>query len=91
MQDQTNPRDVPAEFDVAAEFDMAERSVLELLLDPDVPGPWSVHELGVALGSEVRAADSIMALHAAGLVHRLDEFVFATRAAARCIELGGEL
>jgi hypothetical protein len=91
MQDQTKPGDAAAEFDVAAEFDMAERSVLELLLDPDVPGPWSVHELGVALGSEVRAADAIMALHAAGLVHRLDEFVFATRAAARGMELAEPL
>jgi hypothetical protein len=85
MQDQTKPNDV------AAEFDQAERSVLELLLDPDVPGPWSVHELGVALGSEVRAADAIAALHAAGLVHRCHEFVFATRSAARCFELAEPL
>jgi hypothetical protein len=69
---------------------MAERSVLELLLDPDVPGPWSVHELGVAL-SEVRAADAISALRAAGLVHCLHEFVFATRPAARCFELAEPL
>jgi hypothetical protein len=85
MQDQTKPNDV------AAEFDAAERSVLELLLDPDVPGPWSVHEIGVALGNEVRAADAIAALRAAGLVHRCHEFVFATRAAARCFELAEPL
>jgi hypothetical protein len=83
MQDETT--------DVAAEFDQAERSVLELLLDPDVPGPWSTHELGVALGSEVQAADAIAALHAAGLVHRCHEFVFATRPAARCFELAEPL
>jgi hypothetical protein len=73
--------------DVAAEFDRAERAVLDLLLDPDVPGLWSVHELGVALGDEVRAADAIAGLHRAGLVHRLSEFVFASQPAARCIQL----
>jgi hypothetical protein len=83
MQDETT--------DVAAEFDQAERSVLELLLDPEVPGPWSVHEVGVALGTDVRAADAISALHAAGLVHRCHEFVFATRSAARCFELAEPL
>jgi hypothetical protein len=81
MQDQPKPRDA------AAEFDQAERSVLHMLLDPDVPGLWSVHEVGVELGSEVRAADAISALHRAGLVHRCHEFVFATRPAVRCVEL----
>jgi hypothetical protein len=79
--------DQPTQRDVAAEFDRAERSVLHMLLDPDVPGPWSVHEVGVELGSEVRAADAIAALSRAGLVHRCNEFVFATRPAARCVEL----
>jgi hypothetical protein len=82
MQGQAKPRDV------AAEFDQAERAVLDLLLDPDVPGPWSSHEIGVALGDEVRAADAIAGLQRAGLVHRCHEFVFATRPAARCMELG---
>jgi hypothetical protein len=80
-------QDQPTERDVAEEFDEAERTVLHLLLDPDVPGPWSVHEVGVELGSEVRAADAIAGLRRAGLVHRFDEFVFATRPAARCVEL----
>jgi hypothetical protein len=73
--------------DVAAEFDQAEHRVLDLLLDPEFPGPWSVHELGVALGDQVRAADAIGGLQRAGLVHRCREFVFATRAAARCVQL----
>ena len=85
MRDKTKTRDV------AAEFDQAERSVLELLLGPEVPGLWSVHEVGVALGSEVRAVDAIAALRSAGLVHLCHEFVFATRAAARCMELGEAL
>jgi hypothetical protein len=79
--------DQPTESDVAAEFDQAERSVLGLLLDPDVPGPWSVHEIEVELGSHVRAAEAIAGLRRAGLVHLCDEFVFATRAAVRCMQL----
>ena len=81
MQDQPKPRDV------AAEFDEAERSVLATLLAGDAPGPWSVRELGVALGNELRAVDAIGALERAGLVHRCQEFVFATPAAARCMQL----
>jgi hypothetical protein len=73
--------------DIAAEFDQAESVVLDLLLDPDVPGPWSFHEIAAAMGDEVRAADAISGLHAAGLVHRCNEFVFATRPAARCMQL----
>jgi hypothetical protein len=41
----------------------------------------------VALGSDWRAADAISALHAAGLVHRLNEFVFVTRTAVRTVQL----
>jgi hypothetical protein len=80
-------QDQPTERDVAAEFDQAERSVLGLLLDPDVPGPWSVHEIEVELGSHVRAADAIAGLRRAGLVHLCGEFVFATRPAVRCMQL----
>jgi hypothetical protein len=40
-----------------------------------------------ALGSEVRAAHALVSLHAAGLIHRLEEFVFPTRAAVRFWQL----
>jgi hypothetical protein len=63
------------------------RTTRRLLLDPDARGLWSVHEIGVELRSEVRAADAIAALHRAGLVHRCNEFMFATRPAVRCMEL----
>jgi hypothetical protein len=81
MQDQTS------RSDVQAVLDQAERVVLDLLLDPGFHGPWSVHEIAVAMGDEVDAADAIDGLHAAGLVHRCHEFVFATRPAARFREL----
>jgi hypothetical protein len=52
-----------------------------------IPGPWSVRELGQALGYEIAAVDAIAGLHAAGLVHRIEEFVFASCPAACCMQL----
>jgi hypothetical protein len=80
-------QDQPIQRDLAAEFDSNERQVLELLLDPDAPGPWSVHEVCVALRNKVRAEDALAALHRAGLVHRCEEFVFASKPAIRCMQL----
>ena len=53
---------------------------------------WSIAELSRSLGSSVQAAgvgepptheieDAIERLHAAGLIHRVGQFVFASRAA----------
>lgn len=63
--------------------DAVERVVLALLLSSEGPGLWSVGELAQEVGSEVRAVDAVVGLHAAGLVHRCGEFVFVARAAAR--------
>jgi hypothetical protein len=63
--------------------DVVEREVLSLLLESELPGPWSVWELGLEIGGEVAAAGAVMRLHAAGLVHLCHEFVWATRPAAR--------
>jgi hypothetical protein len=57
--------------------------VLALLLDPDSPGPWAVAELAREVGCELSAADAVVRLHAAGLVHLNRELVFASRPAAR--------
>jgi hypothetical protein len=59
----------------------AEKTILSLLLAADSQRPWSVEEVEREIGSRVRATDGIANLHAAGLVHRCGEFVFATRAA----------
>jgi hypothetical protein len=67
--------------------DEPERLVLYLLLEGDGPPLWSVQELGREIGSELTAADAVVGLHASGLVHRLGEFVFATRTAARFQQL----
>jgi hypothetical protein len=64
-----------------------ERVVLALLLEPGYMRPWSVVELGREIGSEPLAAEAIVGLHAAGLVQRVHEFVWASRSAARFHEL----
>jgi hypothetical protein len=69
------------------EPEQAEAAVLGLLTDAEVQRPWSLAELERELDNHVRTVDAVRRLYAAGLVHRLGEFVFATRAAVR----GGEL
>jgi hypothetical protein len=74
-----NPNELPPEA--------AQAAVLGLLTDAEVQRPWSVAELEREIGDRVRTADALTRLYAAGLVHRFDEFVFATRAAVRAGEL----
>jgi hypothetical protein len=82
-------QDQPSSSGVAQGCARVERVVLALLLDPHCPGPWSVAELGRELGCELAAADAVVGLHATGLVHRVHELVFVTRAAARFHQLTG--
>jgi hypothetical protein len=67
--------------------EQAERVVLSLLLDPNVPDPWSVPELGRELGDQVGAEGAVASLLAADLVHRCHDLAFPSRAAARCFGL----
>lgn len=57
-----------------------QQAVLGLLLH-DHCGLWSVDEVARAMAPD-RVDDVLADLHAAGLVHRCGEFVFASRAAA---------
>jgi hypothetical protein len=57
--------------------------VLDLLTDPETAGLWSEREIAQALGSDTHAAHALVSLHAAGLIHRLEDFVFATQPAMR--------
>ena len=61
--------------------------VLALLLDPEYRGPWSVEELAREVGCELLAAEAVVRLRAAGLVHRCQELVFPSRAASRFCQL----
>jgi hypothetical protein len=70
-------------------------AILGLLID-DHPGLWHVDELDRTLTPSAatepttyRTADAIEDLHAAGLIHRTGNFVFATRAAHACRALPG--
>ena len=71
--------------------DSFDEALLGLLID-DHPGLWSVAELCRSLTSSSQTAepgeietcdteDAIERLYAAGLIHRIGAFVFATRAA----------
>lgn len=74
MQDETsqNPRE---------EDERAQKAVLGLLLRPNEQRPWSVDEVKREVGEALAVTDAIAALHAAGLIHRCGDFVFASRAA----------
>jgi hypothetical protein len=80
-------QDQPIDVDVGETDEQAEREVLALLLESTLPGPWSIWELGLQIGSDARAVDAVMRLHAAGLVHLCHEFVWPSRTAARSHQL----
>jgi hypothetical protein len=61
--------------------------VLRLLLSGQARELWSIEELVREIGDEITTIDSLDRLKSSGLVHRLDGFVLATRAAARADEL----
>lgn len=67
--------------DGAAREQAHDSTVLGLLLDEEHV-IWSIAEIGQTLGSRVDGVDAVNRLHAAGLVHTLGNYVFATRAAA---------
>lgn len=77
-QDMASPAEQDRDIDGA---------ILGLLLDS--PAPWSTQEVEREIGDEVPVTDGLTRLHRAGLVHRLEGFVFASRTAARAVELAG--
>jgi hypothetical protein len=79
MQDQRK-RDASPEDSLTEE--QLDGAVLDFMLD-DRSWPWSLDELGRELGNRPNAEDAVRRLTRAGLVHRLDGFVFPTRTARR--------
>lgn len=79
MHDQSTQPD--SELTVAELEQRTDRMVLMLLLDE--PGLWSLDEIGREISTVPDVEDGINRLHAVGLVHKLDQFSFATRAAVR--------
>ncbi len=49
--------------------------------------PWSIEEIGCELANPAEARDAVCRLAENGLVHRLGDFVFPTRAARRGAEI----
>jgi hypothetical protein len=69
--------------------EQVEGAILTLLLDFEAGSLWSEEELIRSLKhSRVEVLDSLSSLYAAGLVHRFEGFVFATRAASRFDRIG---
>jgi hypothetical protein len=62
-------------------------TIMAMLLTDDGQRPWAVEEVVREFGNEVAVIDSLNRLHGGGLIHRLDGFVFATRAALRSDQL----
>jgi hypothetical protein len=61
----------------------AEGAILGLLLNFDSGSLWSVEEVVRHLSaSRLEVIDGLASLDAAGLIHRVGDFVFATRAAS---------
>jgi hypothetical protein len=61
----------------------AQGAILGLLLNFEAGSMWSVEEVvGQLSASRLEAIDGLVSLQAAGLIHRVGDFVFATRAAS---------
>jgi hypothetical protein len=68
---------------VAGQERQAEGAILGLLLNFEAGSIWSVEEVLRQLSaSRLEVLDGLASLQAAGLIHRLGDFVFATRAAS---------
>jgi hypothetical protein len=68
--------------------DSIDQAILALLLD-DQARPWSDDEVAREVGDRIDVTDSLARLYGAGLVHRLEGFVFATRPALRGAQIAG--
>jgi hypothetical protein len=73
-------------------YDEMERSIVYLLTDPDhYPPIWSIADVGREIATQDPDA-VIRPLHNAGLIHRTsDDFVFATAAAFRMVQIVGRV
>jgi hypothetical protein len=88
-----NPDATPADSPHRTrDWDVLEREAVYLMTDPDrYPPIWSIEDLGREL--EYFDPESVIRqLRNAGLVHRTsDNFVFATAAAYRMVQMVGEV
>jgi predicted transcriptional regulator len=78
----TNPTPTPIE-----RHNQADGNILLWLTLDHAQRPWSVDEVARELGDRNDATDALTRLHAVGLIHRMGEFVWATRAAIHAEEI----
>lgn len=64
-----------------------ESFVLAMLLDNSYQRPWSIEEVQREYRDPIAAKDALDNLQSSGLIHRIGDFVFATRAAVRAEEI----
>jgi len=68
---------------MAGQEKQAEGAILGLLLNFDAGSIWSIEEVARQLSSaRLEVIDGLASLQAAGLIHRVGDFVFAARAAS---------
>ena len=77
---QEDPTPTPAEREHTLDG-----AILGLLIDLEYHRPWSAEEIAREVGEDV--TDSLNRLYGAGLIHRLDGFVWATHAAVVADEI----
>lgn len=65
----------------------ADAVIMLLLTQNDTQRPWSVDEIARELGERHNATDALSRLYGTGLIHRMGEFVWATRAAIHTDEI----
>jgi hypothetical protein len=85
MRDQRNDEDVSVE---GVGEEVQDNGVLNLMFLDSHSYPWTVEEIGRETHDRLAAVDSVCRLTEAGLLHRIGEFVFPTRAARRANQLG---
>jgi hypothetical protein len=67
---------------------MIDSAVLGLLLSRNDQRLWSKDEIERTVGEPGEVTDSLNRLYGGGLIHRLDRFVWASRAAVMSQEIG---
>jgi hypothetical protein len=67
--------------------DQVDQAILGLLLFEPGLALWAIDEIVREIGSRIAVTDSLCRLHRAGVIHRLDGFVFASRTAARTADV----
>ena len=78
MHDQRSPAEEAAQTD---------HTILSLLLRDDAQRPWTEDEVAREIGDPLATTDGLSRLYGAGLIHRVEGFVFATRPAVRAAQL----